>query len=89
MDEIPEQPAHGWRIDLNEPPKVASEDAAIALTRAAEEIENLRGGTPRPRDQQRASAALRAAAALGATEHELAAATGLPLEHVRTLLRMP
>jgi hypothetical protein len=88
MNEIPEQPIHGWRFDLNEPPKVTSEDAALALTRVAEEIENLRGRTPRPRDQERASAALRAAASLGATEHELAVATGLPLEHVRTLLGM-
>jgi hypothetical protein len=87
MDELSEQSPHGWRIDLNEPPRVLPEDATAALARVSDELAALRGRPPEPGEWERVTAAVRSAARLGADEHDLAVASGLALEAVRSLLR--
>jgi hypothetical protein len=87
MGELDEPPARGWCIDLNDPPKGPSEEASAALARASDEVGMLFDRPPRQGRWEGAASAVRSAARLGAGEHELAVATGLTLERVRSLLR--
>jgi hypothetical protein len=87
MEEFDEPTARGWRIDLDDPPRMPTEEASAALARASDEVGMLLSRPPRQGQGERAASAVRSAGRLGAGEHELAVATGLTLERVRSLLR--
>ncbi|QHC60380.1 hypothetical protein [Rathayibacter sp. VKM Ac-2760] len=87
MDGATELPARGWEIDLNEPSRLLPSETAAALSRASEQAALLRSPSSDSGAGERAVVAARSAVRLGATEHELAVATGFTIEAVRSLLR--
>ncbi|WP_219814775.1 hypothetical protein, partial [Rathayibacter sp. AY1B7] len=82
MDEATEPSARGWRIDLNEPPRLLCSEAEAALVRASEESALLRSQPSGSSGRERVVSAARSAVLLGANEDELAVAMGFTLEAV-------
>jgi hypothetical protein len=87
MDDPAEPSARGWRIDLDEPPRLLRSEAEAALVRASEASAILRSQPSGSGRWERVVSAARTAAFLGANEHDLAVVMGFTLEAVRSMLR--
>ncbi|NQX18002.1 hypothetical protein [Rathayibacter sp. VKM Ac-2857] len=87
MDESTELPAYEWRIDLNGPSRLLLSETKAAVTRVSEQAAVLHTQSSDSGVWGRVVIAARSAIRLGANEHEIAVATGLTLEAVRSMLR--